>query len=442
MNRFIMHRFAAIICASGLFSLSQSAMAAAFQLFEQDGVGTGNYHAGYAALANDASTAYYNPAGITRIKNQQLVIAANNVLTDFKFSGNVFVNTIAGGFVPLPAVAQGGQYALIPALHYVAPLSDCLGFGLSIVVPFGLKTDYGISTPLRYAATETSVTVIDISPSLAWQVNEHASIGVGLDIERMKAEFDAVAVLADPMTDTTSENKAHDTAYGFHAGFLYQFNPDSRVGISYHSKVAHHLKGTSELEGPLAALVNDDNPLIKSRGRTSINLPAWTALSGYQRLNKQFALMGTAIYTQWNTFENIVIQNVASIDLLTISPSTTTVISPEHYRNSWNFSVGGDYYVNDCITLRAGLGFDQTPVRDEFRTVRLPDKNRYIIALGGHYQAANNIGIDAGWMHIFMSGEADINPPPSMMGSQEVRTVGDVKGAGDVFGLQVTWDMA
>lgn len=436
MKRFVMRRLVSVLCASGILGLSTQAMASAFQLWEQDGASVGNYHAGYAAQASDASIAWYNPAGITRIKHHELVLAGNSIMTDFKYVGTVDVNLLDVG--PKPITAQGGNYSLVPALHYVAPINDKIGVGLSIDVPFGLKTDYGRSTILRYAATLTSVNVVDISPSVGFQVTDKASVGVGFDIQKMNAELDEIGTVFSTDYDTESTNRANDTGYGFHAGVLYQFTPNARLGLSYHSQVVHHLSGSSKFIGPVADLLNG-GPLETSRSTVNMTLPAYTALSFYDRIHPQVAVMASAIYTQWNIFRNLILNNVAGV--VEGEPSTNiVVVMPEYYRNTWNFSVGADYYVTDKITLKGAIGYDETPVQNAYRNVQLPDNNRYVIALGGHYQASKAVGLDLGWIHLFIS-QARVNPPPQVTGSQIVTTNGNVTGGADVIGTQLTWDI-
>ncbi len=475
MKRFVVRRFITVIFTSGLFGLSTHAMASAFQLWEQDGASIGNYHAGYAAMANDASTAWYNPAGITRIKNQQVILGGVGVLTDFKYKGSVGVTefsptmtpTFEFASVPTTATfnsvtAQGGSFSFIPFFYYVAPINDHVGFGLSVDVPFGLKTDYGSSTPLRYAATLTSIRVVDISPSIGFKINDKASIGFGFDIQKAQAEFDNIAglidtdIFLDPSQktllmeyDTNSTNKANDTAYGYHLGALYEFNPNTRVGISYHSQVVHHFTGSSKFVGPLADAFNG-GPLETSRAKTDITLPAYTALSAYHKFKSPWALMATVIYTQWSSFNTLTLNQVAG--LVTVPPAVPGDLStnetsgniqvtvPENYRNTWNFALGADYYATDTITLRGGVGYDQSPVKQAFRNVQLPDKDRYVIALGGHFQATKTIGLDIGWIHVFMN-TARVNPPPQVMGAESVSTNGRVNGGADVYTGQITWDI-
>lgn len=451
MKRFVMRRSISALCTAGLLGLSTQAFASAFQLWEQDGGSyLANYHAGYAAAVVDASTAFYNPAGLTKFKNQQAVFAGVNVLTDFKYKGLIGVSSINNGALR-PVTAQGGSYSFVPALSYAAPITDRIGFGFSIVVPFGLKTDYGTSTILRYAATETSVKVIDVSPSLGFQVTDQLSLGIGFDIQRMFAEFNSIATLGPTGAfDTLGANKANDTAYGYHLGALYEFNPCTRIGLSYHSQVVHHLNGSSRFEGPLAdpaALLIDgklDN-VLTSHASTSVTLPAYAALSVYHRVIQPVALMATIAYTKWNTFQNIHLDSVAGIvptgGIIPFEQATNIqVIIPQKYRNTWNVSVGGDWYVCDRITLRAGIGYDQSPLSTTYRDVRLPDNDRFIVALGGHFQASNCVGVDLGWLHVFIN-EVTVNPLPQHVGVTTVVTDGKASGGADVYGAQITWNI-
>src|SRR3990167_5055650 len=91
MPLFLIRRLLCLLCFVGVVIKSSLSFAGAFQLWEQDGATIGNYHAGYAAQALDASTGFYNPAGLTRFKNQQIVLAGNTVLTSFKYVGTVAV---------------------------------------------------------------------------------------------------------------------------------------------------------------------------------------------------------------------------------------------------------------------------------------------------------------------------------------------------------------
>lgn len=441
MKRFQVRKLVTALSIASLFVYSSHAMAAAFQLWEQDAASVGNFHAGYAAAAFDASTAFYNPAGINRFKEQQFVLAGDAIVTDFKYRGTVGVNTIENGML-MPVNAQGGNFAMIGAMHYVAPYNDTIAFGLSVDAPFGLKVNYGKQTPLQYASTVTSVRVIDISPVVSFKFNNHLSFGIGPDAQLMKGEFDSVGTLGGGISDTTSVNVANDTAYGFHTGLLYEFNENTRVGLSYHSQVVHHLTGNSTFSGPLAALGTDaDTGVLRASGsRVNLTLPPYTALSVYHKINPNVAVMGSVIYTQWSVLRNLVLQNVAGISDSLDRSTTLLVIIPQYFHNSFTASVGVDYFLTDKITLRGGVGVDQTPINDAYRNVQLPDSTRYAFALGGHIQSTQTLGFDLGWTHLFMN-QVSVNPPAQTMGAQIVTTNGQVSGGADVLAAQLVWDM-
>ena len=436
MNRFKARKLAVALGVAGLFVFSSHAMAAAFQLWEQDAASVGNFHAGYAAAAYDASTAFYNPAGLSRFDEQQLVVSADSIFTSFKYRGMVNVNTINAGNSPQSVTAQGGNYGLVPALHYVAPLSDIFAFGLSVDVPFGLKVNYGKQTELRYASTVASVQVVDISPVLSIKVTDQVSLGFGPDIQVMKGEFNQVGTMGGAELDSDGINTADGTGYGMHAGIMYNINDNSRIGLSYHSQVVHHLTGTSTFSGPLA---DDFPPIASSRAKVNLTLPPYTALSAYHKINPSVAVMASVIYTQWSTIQNLVLQNVAGVVDADATTSLTAML-PMHFHNSFNFSVGADYAVTDAMTLRGGIGYDQTPVKDAYRNVQLPDNDRYVFALGGHYQSTPTLGFDLGWSHIFIN-KAHVIPPPQVVGDEIVTTNGSVTGGADVFAAQLVWDM-
>src|SRR5579883_1192387 len=107
MKRFVMRRLVISLCVSGALSLSTQVFASGFQLWEQDVASIGNFHAGYAASVDNASIAFYNPAGITLIKNQQIVFGGAELMSDFKFNGTLTVTGVNGG-LPLSVINQGG----------------------------------------------------------------------------------------------------------------------------------------------------------------------------------------------------------------------------------------------------------------------------------------------------------------------------------------------
>lgn len=442
---------------AGVLGVANHAWAAAFQLWEQDGATVGNYHAGRAAEAADASTGFYNPAGLVRIKNQQIVLGVDPIMTDFKFRGTV--NTTAGSpqfFTtstgPVPTTVEGGTSNLVPFFHYAVPISSWSVFGLSLVAPFGLDINYGYATNMRYALTMASLRVYDLSPSVGVAINDKLSVGGGIDIERARAEFDSAATVPGvSVSDTLARNIGSSNALGFHLGILFQSSENTRYGLSYQSKITHHLNGNSTFVGSLANSDDMGNAAGGVQGnsglKANINLPATTAFSIFHTFNPTWDVMGTVQFTQWSILKDVILQNVSGAVVnplafgVPIASNSIIVDIPQHYRNTWNWSLGANYHVNKKFMLRGGVGYDQTPSKDAYRNAILPDSNRIAVAIGAHLQVLRTLGFDAGWTHLFCVNTR-INNPPEVAGAQTVNTIGSVKASADIVGLQMKWDIA
>jgi len=415
-------RFALFLGALGL---SVQAHAAAFQVWEQDAVSAGNSHAG-RAVADDASTAYYNPAGLLLIKNQQVIGGGTVTLSDIRFQGTAAVNTLSNPG-PQSLAVQGGTYKFIPFVHYAAPITDRVAFGLSFVEPFALYTNYGSATNFRYATRLNEIDVYDLTPSLGIGVTDRFSIGFGLDIQRLVAEFDHATTAVGSSGDTLSNNSGHAHAYGYHLGALYQFSPSTRIGLSYQSQIVHQINMSSTYVGALAPGGAISNPNLYAR----ITLPPTTSLSAFHQLNKQWDLLGTVSYTQWSATNPIILNNVTGIQGGTLNNNLQWVLL-QGYRNTWDCAVGANYHINDTWLLRTGLGYDQKAASIE--------SDKVALALGTHYQATATLGFDLGWTHLF-STQAQINNVVQTVGDQSVTLNGTMPQNTDIYALQVKWDI-
>ena len=73
-------------------------------------------------------------------------------------------------------------------------------------------------------------------------------------------------------------------------------------------------------------------------------------------------------------------------------------------KNTWMYSLGGDYRVTDELTLRAGVALDQTPTRNSTRDPRIPDGDRTFLSLGAGYdvKAIKGLSVDLAYSHQFV----------------------------------------
>ena len=453
---------------------SHAVSAGGCSLYTESGAAAiGNYAAGIAAEGADASIGWYNPAGLVLIKKEQVVLGGVGVLPSTQLSGvSTYVTpTLPGQTLPPYSQSftglQGGENAVVPSLHYAMPLGNRAVFGLSLVSPFGLSTNYDRNSAVRYAATESKFETFNVSPELGGKLTDNWSIGAGIDLQYARVHFNSVIGapslmilegVAPQTIDSLSANVGDSFGVGFHAGTLFMFNNNhTRVGFNYQSSISHQFQGSSTLTGRLAdptldAFYGPDaesanpNAAYSSNGLYSnyIDLPAIMTLSAYQDLNKKFALLGSVVYSAWGSFKNITLNNIAvgipnkdtyNNDLTRINSTIN-----ENYHDAWRVALGANYHVTDKWMMRVGGGYDQTPTDDAHRDVRLPDSNRWALSVGSHYQATSSLGFDLGYTYLFAANDAKVDYTLDLIISTDTITATS-KNSAQLIGLQAVWSI-
>jgi long-chain fatty acid transport protein len=455
--------------------VSQAINAGAFSLYtEGSPAAIGNFAAGIAAEAADASIGWYNPAGLVLIKHQQAVLGGVGVFPSSKLTGvstyTSIVPSSGGGIQPYPETfsgLSGAESALVPSLHYALPISETIVFGLSVVSPFGLSTDYEPTSPVRYAATRSKLETINVSPEFGWLLNDNISFGAGLDLQYARVTFNRIigspalmTVAGFPATaiDSQTLNSGDSFAVGFHAGMMLMFNDKhTRLGVNFQSQMNHEFNGHSTLIGRLAdpdtnfldePLDADANATFRSNNLYSndIPLPEIITVSGYHDLNTKWALLGSVVYTGWSPFKTISLNNIAvglpdpdAEEPGTIIQTTANNSVPQNFRNTWRFAAGANYHVNERWMIRTGGGYDQTPTVISDRDVRLPDTNRWALSIGSHYQWRPNLGFDVGYTYLFAANDAIINNTSRISELSTYNVNAQGKSHAQLVGLQVVW---
>ncbi len=416
--------------AMALVGLSAGGVyASGFQLWEQDASGIGDYHSGYATPDN-ASAAFYNPAALPDLPKMQLSTGVTLIQLHLPFEGTV-TNAAFIGQTTYSASANGGGSGpkAVPNFYISLPASDRLTFAIGAATPFGLETDYGDDTELKYVATNTSLRTADITPSFGYKVNDTFSLGAGLDVEYLWGDFDQYAGFGAPgVADTSSLNNGDSWGLGYHFGFIVNISPDTKFGFAYHSRINHTMRGDSKFKGPIAL-----GGYLESNNLTAdIDLPATSSVTLTHRFNPKWKILGTVDYTQWHEFKNLILNNVALI-----GGSTGSVTIHEGFRNTWNVALGAHYQMNDQIMWKAGIGFDQTPTNNTYRNIQLPGGDRFALSVGIQANVSKNAILSAGYTRLFQAN-AGISSSQAVIPGLAVTTNGSVNhGAADVVGLQL-----
>jgi len=382
-----------------LAAYSGVAASAGFQLQEQNASGLGNAYAGQAAAAQDASTIFFNPAGMTFLPGRNVVGAVNFVKPSVDFTNTG--STRASPLLPLgDNGGDAGDWAAIPNLYYSWQINPQLFVGLGVNVPFGLKTEYDPTWVGRFHAITSEFKTINFNPSVALKLSDALSVGVGVNFQRADAKL-SNAVNFGVLGEGTATVKGHDTAWGWNAGIMYSVTPDTRIGAAYRSSMGYKIDANVSFANRPAALAG-----VAPDGAVSadVTVPASASLSLFHRLTPQWDLLADVSWTDWSTLGvlNIVRDNGRLL-------STT----PLHWKDSWRFSAGANYHYNSAWTFRMGAAYDKTPINETDRTPRVPDNDRTWLAVGAQYRFSKQLALDAGYAYIFVKDSSTnlCNPP-------------------------------
>ena len=361
--------------------LPVTAHAAGFSLIEQSVSAMGNAYAGAAASAEDASTVYFNPAGMVYLQESQLVVGAHAIRPSGHFNNEGSVTALGR-----PGTGEGGDvgsWAVVPNLYYSHVLTQDVRLGISLNAPFGLKTEYDKDWIGRFQAVKSELKTYNINPAIAFRVNERLSLGLGVSFMYADAELTRAVNLVS--SESTANISGDDWGYGFNLGAIYAPANDTRIGITYRSRVVQHLEGTVKFGPALAA----------NNGRISANLdlPESVSVSAIHYVNEQWELLADISWTRWSQFNELRILN---------SNGTVLSLTPENWHNTMRYSLGVSYRYNPQWKLRAGVAYDEEAMNTADRTTRIPGNDRLWLTLGAGWDFSEKDRLDIGYAHLFL----------------------------------------
>ena len=370
---------------------SSQLFASGFALNEQSVSGMGTGFAGRSSSADDASTVYGNPAGMSRLNGQQITggVAAIDASTDIKASGTA-TGSNKGDMVPFTAVPFG---------FYTNKLNDQWAIGFGVYAPFGLVTDYESGYQGRSLGSKSEVKVMTFQPTVSYAFNDRVSIGFGPTFNRISGVLESDRTTIPGQPDTNVKIKGDDTALGFNVGVLVQATDTTRVGLTYHSKVKYKLEGHTEVSGP----ANTQVALSNNRYDASLKIDtpeSWDA-SVTQDMTDAWKLYGGATWTRWSRLKEITVNNEgvnASSGLA--GAQIKTINEPQNWHDTWAYAVGTSYQVTKQVVLRTGLTFDQSPTNNTDRSPRIPTGDRTIFSLGLGYKVMDNMTVDVAYSYL------------------------------------------
>lgn len=448
---------AAVICLLG----AREAVASGFAIRENSAEALGTAFAGNASSATFLSTIFNNPAGMTHFTGDRAQADASLILPSVRFEGSAaescFVCNAGTGFTtpgtfPISGEGSGnaGQAAFVPAFYFLHSFSPDLKAGLAMTVPFGLSTIYPENWVGRYFGIRSAIQTTDLNPNVAYRVNNWISVGAGMSAQYLNADLtqaiDQNALAGappspfGPLPDARLRVHGSDWGWGYNAGVLLEPMQGTNIGLTYRSRIRHTVEGSADFTGIVGPIAAVGGPFVRSSSASAtIVTPDSADLSITQNITDQFHVAMDLQWTDWSVFKSLGVLRTSGV----LSGQNLSTPTPENFRNTWFVSVGGTYNFGENWTFRAGVAYDQTPVTDRFRTVRLPDSDRYWLAFGAGYKFSEGFSVDLGIAHIFMrdasissSVNSTIPPSPLNPTSGTDRITGKYTNMIDLISLQ------
>jgi long-chain fatty acid transport protein len=414
---------------------SANVYAAGFGLIDNSVANMGNAYAGAAASAEDASTIWFNPAGMAELEDGTHISAGVHVVKPTaEFTNNGSVNNLtASPITGTNSTSDKGAY--IPNVYAVKPLTNKVKLGVGVNAPYGLETNYDANWVGRYNAIKSNMKSININPSVSYKVNDKVSLGAGVNAQYIDAELTSAVDLATVTRGAiTQDGKAtitgDDWSYGYNMGALFKPTTKTKVGLSYRSKMNHTLKGTATYDLPagtpaalVAALSNKD-------AQAAANLPESLSLSVAHKVNDKVEVLGDITRTNWSSFKELRVINPAD--------GSTITVTPENWKDVNRYSLGMNYKYSDRLKLRTGVALDKEPIPSATdRTPRIPGNDRKWLSVGANYKLNKGMSVDVGYSHLFVK-DMDINNTNTTRISSHTLN-GTYKADVDIVGAQLNW---
>lgn len=390
---------------AGLLGASPTVLAGGFAITEQSASAAGTATAGAAALAEDAGTVFYNPAGMALLEGSQLLAAAQGFFLDNEFTDH---GTVDGTGNPISG-SEDIRNDIIPigSLFAVLDLHERVKVGLGITSPFGLASEYDDDWVGRYNTLLSGITTVNINPSMAVRIADWLSLGAGLSVQyaegRRRNDLDFGSICFNQLlgpgactglgilpqgADGRLTIEADDWGVGYNFGILVQPLSGTRIGLAYRSEIHQTLRGDADYDVPaIAAPLTFGGTLFQNTGaKAEITFPSSFSLSLYHELTPQIALLGDVTWTGWHNFETLRIEFE--------NPSQPDTVQEEKWRDTFRYSFGLLYRPAEDYVLRAGFAYDETPVRGALRNPGIPANDRLVFALGGGMEMTKSLAVD------------------------------------------------
>lgn len=320
----------------------------------------------------DASTIFYNPGGLARLKGIQIYGSALAIMPTTAFG-----NQSQSGLRSTSLTTE--KQTFVPFNFYVGgPIQEGSKFalGLGVYTPFGSGVKWDDNWLGKYLVQSIDLKCIFIQPTISYRISDFLSVGGGFVFATGTFDYQAalpVHGLNGPLEENSNVNlHGNANGVGFNLGTHFRLSENVQLGITYRSQVNMNLDaGKATFTVPASLRDSFPNTHFDSR----LPLPQVLSVGVGWRLN-DLTLQLDLNYTGWNSYDSLRFNFDAH------TSSLQDMHAPRRYKNTLTVRTGANYKVSKVVSLMGGFAYDPSPVPDGFVSPDLPDANRIVLTCG------------------------------------------------------------
>jgi len=334
----------------------------------------------FTAVVSDASTVYWNAAGMSFLEGTNLILGAALIGPSTTFRGVT------------PSVDKSRMISQVffpPHFFLTHQISESFSVGIGASVPFGLGTLWEDDWIGNQLAVETELTTIAVPLVVSWKITDNFSISGGGSYHHASVLIRQAKSLAPFEGDAFVKLEGDESsAFGYNFGFLWKPLDVLSIGGSFKSEVDFSFEGTAESTGPVQLAASLPSGDISAELTTPLNIQGGIAL----RVIKQLQLSADFQWIGWSSYDTLAVdfKDEAFDDLS----------EPRLYKNTYIIRFGAQYDLNDEFSLLGGIYFDKNPVDANNLSPSLPDSDRLGFSVGVDAKITNNLGISGSYLFI------------------------------------------
>ncbi|MDD3534749.1 MAG: outer membrane protein transport protein [Candidatus Cloacimonetes bacterium] len=395
----------------------------------------------FRGVSNDASAMYWNPAGLGFMNENSVHLGGTFIMPSASWDPTGTVVAGVPGFGPKEYEAKK-ELKMLPTVTALMGKESRLKYGLGVFVPYGLGTKwdaYKLPTthpsgaPLVYVdgfpeyPLLSSVSVIDVHPSVAYRLLHNLSVGAGLSLMQGNIDINKVDVKPEisVFSPITTELSGSGMGFGSNLGLLFKPLPCLSLGLSGKLPSTIKMKGDADINLWKPASVDSlGNPVapakIGGKGdiEADLKLPAEIGIGFAYQVMPNWTVSLDYAYTMWESLDEVEVQ-FKEIHPVLQSKKTTL---PFNWENTSRVSLGTEYLCG-LNKIRGGFFFDQSPIPEATQTPTLSD-------------IGNKTSFNLGYGRVFGPIEVEANAQYVMFPERKVQAVQEGTNTPGVYNSQ------